>query len=267
MGKFSFWSLALLSVQALLARAEDADNSGGGTEEQSQIPGLSVSVSASFPSSEIFGVKLVNGHPTEALLSFVNEEPDEVTVSLIGGSLWSDIPGEPTQNVRNLTTTQYQVNIPAGGKESLPYAFATEMHPQDLRLHIAAIVGNKDGVFFTLPAYNGTVSIVEPDTSIFDPQIIFLYVFLLSCSVGVMYTFYNLWIAPYFPQKRKATKGGDRTKKSSSETKAVDASEQGAGSGSDGPSAAKTFDTEWIPAHHINRPEARKVKGKARNRA
>lgn len=134
-------------------------------------PKLDVKVSTSFPSSEIFGIKLVNGHPTQALLSITNDEPEPVTVVFVGGSLWiSEIGEKGPRIVRNLTTTRYNVEIPAGVKESISYSFTTELLPQDLKLNLAAVVTDAEGTSFTLQAFNETVSIVEPDTSIFDPQ-------------------------------------------------------------------------------------------------
>lgn len=128
-------------------------------------------MSTAFPASEIFGVKVVNGQSTEAQVTFSNEESEPVLVNLIGGSLWSlDTPDQPGQIVRNLSTARYNLPIPAGEKDSLTFKFSTEMHPQDLRLHIAAAVSNNAGSLFTLSAYNETISVVEPDTSIFDPQ-------------------------------------------------------------------------------------------------
>ncbi len=128
-------------------------------------------VSTSFPSSEIFGIKLVNGHPTQALLSFTNEETEPVSVAFIGGSLWSSpYSNMGAQIVRNLTTTRYNVEIPAGQSDSISYSFATELQPQDLMLNLAAVVTDTEGTPYTLQAFNETVSIVEPDTSIFDPQ-------------------------------------------------------------------------------------------------
>ena len=124
-----------------------------------------------FPSAtEIFGVKLVNGHPTEAIISFTNNEASPISVNFVGGSLWTLDP-EKSVNVRNLSTTSYGLGLDAGQAESLSYSFATEMHPQDLRLLLTSIVSSEDGKYiFPLTAYNGTVSIVEPETSIFDPQ-------------------------------------------------------------------------------------------------
>lgn len=124
-----------------------------------------------FPSSEIFGIKLVNGHTTQALLSFANGEPEAVGVNFIGGNLWTVPPaGQRPQVLRNLTTTRYSVEIPAGQSESVSYNFATELHPQDLNLNLAAVVTDSEGNPYTLQAFNETVSVVEADTSIFDPQ-------------------------------------------------------------------------------------------------
>ncbi|OJD13140.1 hypothetical protein AJ78_06363 [Emergomyces pasteurianus Ep9510] len=267
MGKLALLSFALLSLQALLVYGADSQ-AAKPASGNAKLPTLAVSVSATFPNSEVFGVKLVNGNPTQALVSISNEEPEPVTLKFIGGSLWTvDPKGEAVQNVRNLTASRYNIAIPAGEEHSLGYAFVTEMHPQDLKLHLAAVVSNSKGVPFTLQAYNGTVSIVEPESSIFDPKVLFLYFFLLSAFVGTVYFFYTIWIAPYFPQKRK---GGDRPKKSSGQSKS-ETSEQASVSGTEatGVTSGKTYDTEWIPAHHIHRPEARKVKsgGRAKPKA
>jgi hypothetical protein len=82
---------------------------------------------------------------------------------------------------------------------------------------------------------------------------IFLYFFLLACFVGVVYFFYNVWIAPYFPQKHKGGKSGEKKTPAKREI-AEDTPSPAVAS-------ATTYNADWIPAHHINRPEARKVKG------
>lgn len=102
------------------------------------------------------------------MIAFTNEEPNPVTVNFVGGSLWS--LQEPSQAVRNLTATRYGIEVPAGQRESISYSFATEMHPQDVRLNLAAILSDSEGKFYNVQAFNGTVSVVEPETSIFDPQ-------------------------------------------------------------------------------------------------
>lgn len=128
-----------------------------------------MSAQASFPDAEIFGVKLVNGHSTRALVSFTNEQSTPVTVNFISGAL-STVGEEQSTIIRNLTTTRYGVEIPAGQKEELSYNFVNEMHPQEVRLTLSSVVSDSEGRFYNVPTHNGTVSIVEPETSIFDPH-------------------------------------------------------------------------------------------------
>lgn len=144
-------------------------------EEVPTTPNLAVSVSALFPQAEVFGIKLVNGHATQALLSFENKEPKPVTVAVVGSALSTlqELPaGSPEYAgvVRNLTQTRYGLEIPSGQKASLPYTFATDMNPQDLRLRIVAVLQGADGNVYQIQAFNETVSIVEPATSLLDPQ-------------------------------------------------------------------------------------------------
>jgi hypothetical protein len=89
-------------------------------------------------------------------------------VKFIGGNL--RIPGDEGSVVRNLTTTSYGVKVPAGQKKTLPFSFMTEMHPQDLKLSLVSILSNSKDQYFTIPAFDGIVSVVEAETSVFDPQ-------------------------------------------------------------------------------------------------
>lgn len=139
------------------------------TEEEPQTPNLNVKVSVSFPQLEIFGVKLVNGLATEARLSINNDEPTPIGVSIVGGSLLQEVNGE-SHIVRNLTAQRYSIEIPAGAEETVPYTFTTELHPQDLRLELIAVLKDSKNSFYTVPVYNETVSVVEAPTSFFDPQ-------------------------------------------------------------------------------------------------
>ncbi|KAJ5457989.1 Translocon-associated protein (TRAP)alpha subunit [Penicillium sp. IBT 31633x] len=257
MTRFGFLSLALLSLQAFVGTgfAADAEN------VEAEVPAPAVSVQASFPASEIFGIKLVNGHPTQALIAVSNDEPNPITVNFVGGSLRNI--DDQTKVVRNLTATRYAIEVPAGQKETISYSFATEMHPQDLQMTLSAIISDSEGRLFPIVAHNGTVSIVEADTSIFDPQIIFLYLFLLACVSGTGYFFYTVWVAPYFPQKRKSGKPSEkRTQSKRVETQVTEETSSGAAA-----SSATTYNADWIPSHHINRPEARKVKSRSKARA
>ncbi|KAL8671900.1 MAG: hypothetical protein Q9168_003611 [Polycauliona sp. 1 TL-2023] len=267
MGFLRFFAFALLAVGTIAKDSADEEI------DKPQSPNLAVKVSTSFPSSEIFGIKLVNGQATQAVLSVSNDEPEPVTVVFVGGSLWtSDFTSPSPQGpriVRNLTTTRYDMEIPAGQSESINYKFATELQPQELKLNLAVVLTTGGGTPVTVQAFNETVAIVEPDTSIFDPQIIFLYLFLLAIFGGTCYFIYSTWISTLFPQKRRSGGGGkdaSRARKSTSGSKSVDPSDQVSVLGGDGPaiaSGAKAYDESWIPAGHLQRPDARRVKSGA----
>ncbi|KAL8726622.1 MAG: hypothetical protein Q9181_005971 [Wetmoreana brouardii] len=228
-----FASFALLALRAL------AEEPAEEVKQPSQTPNLAIKISTSFPASEIFGIKLINGQPTHAVLSISNEEPDPISVVFIGGSLWTSDYTSPSprgpQIVRNLTTTKYDVEIPAGEKESIDYNFATELQPQELLLNLAVVVTDHEGSPYTLQAFNETVAVVEPDTSIFDPQIIFLYLFLLALFIGTCYFIYSTWISTLFPQKKRGGKDASRARASTRGAKKVDPADQVGVVGADGP--------------------------------
>jgi hypothetical protein len=73
-----------------------------------------------------------------------------------------------------------------------------------------------------------------------------------------VYFFYTIWIVPYFPQlKRKSPARRQGASKKGPADEGVPAV------GADGPAVAtgaKAYNEEWIPAHHMQRPEARRVK-------
>ncbi|KAK3066359.1 hypothetical protein LTS18_001787, partial [Coniosporium uncinatum] len=226
-----FGQLDVESIEELTD--EDVDNAAP------QTPNLAVTVSASFPNSEVFGVKLVNGHPTRATFSFSNDEPGPVVVRYIGGHLaTAEGPAGPSQVMRNLTATQYNIEIPAGEKETIQYSFVNEMHPQDVRLSLMAVLvageAEKQAIY-TMQVYNETVSVVEAPMSFFDPQIIFLYLFLVAIFGGTCYFIYKTWITTLFPQKRRGGKGGERAKASSQGSKKVNPADQVSVVGEDGP--------------------------------
>ncbi|KAG4420581.1 hypothetical protein IFR04_006288 [Cadophora malorum] len=268
-----------LSVFALLALRAASVFAADAVEKEAEAapttPNLALSVSASFPNSEVFGVKLINGHATKAVLDFTNSEPDPVTISLIGGFLSTlqplPVDAPPSAAViRNLTATRYDVLVPAGEKATLPYTFVNDLNPVELRLNLVAVVSSKAGNVYQVQAYNETVTVVEPATSIFDPQIIFLYLFLLAGFLGTLYFVYKTWIETLFPQTKRGGKGGERAKRSSGGSKkAVPVEEQVSVIGADGPAvttgaeAQKAYDESWIPEHHLNRPTAKRVKSGA----
>lgn len=96
-------------------------------------------------------------------------------VAVIGGALSTlqplpDGTHPSAAIVRNLTSTRYDVEIPAGETQALPYTFTTDLHPQDLRLNLIAVIASQNGAVYQIQAFNETIAVVEAATSIFDPQ-------------------------------------------------------------------------------------------------
>lgn len=135
-----------------------------------------MSVIASFPSgSNEIGYTIFNGHKTKALLEFTNSEAEPIIVSSVKGTL-SSLESSPTEkppfngSPRNLTAARFNLAIQSGEKQSLAYTFTTDLHPQDLRMNIIATISNQNGTSYYVQAFNETVTIVDPEASIFDPQ-------------------------------------------------------------------------------------------------
>ncbi|SMR46751.1 unnamed protein product [Zymoseptoria tritici ST99CH_1E4] len=238
---------------------------------------LDVSISVSFPDAEIFGVKLVNGRPTRALLSVVNNEDVAVKPLIVTGALKTAAGEGEGVVVRNLTAARFGNEVPPKGKEVLTYAFSTIMQPRDVTLEMKVLV-QRGGRVFTVKAFEEGVSVVEAPVSIFDPQIIFLYLFLLAALGGVSYFIYTTYVASLFPAKPKRRSGGkdgSRAQRSSGGSKAVDSADAVDVVGADGPAVAsgsalggKGYDESWIPAGHLQRPQAKRVgSGRPKSRA
>ncbi|KAL7625775.1 Increased recombination centers protein 22 [Parahypoxylon ruwenzoriense] len=259
--RYSVLAALALRVASVFAQAEAespiADDAGSPPEVE-----LNAEVVATFPDSDIFGVKLVNGRPTKAVIDVTNNEDEPIQVAFLGGQLLNPKDLSPDVDftkavVRNLTTVRYEASIPAGEKQSLPYSFVLDMQPQDLRLQLVAVVTNSANQIFQVGVYDQTVSVVEAPTSIFDPQIIFLYLFLSAAFAGTCYFVYKTYIEALFPQTKRGPKGPKKGKTAAAEKEPLSGGE---GSST---SADKGYDESWIPSDHLNRPTARRVKGSA----
>lgn len=107
------------------------------------------------------------------------------------------------------------------------------------------IVSTETGDLVTVSAFNQTVSVVEPATSAFDPQMLFLYLLLAAGSLGAAYAIYNTWVASVTPQRKR----GPRTPRVQREVVKETVTTTSSGS---------VFDESWIPEHHLRKPATAK---------
>ncbi|KAI4601773.1 hypothetical protein KJ359_010637 [Pestalotiopsis sp. 9143b] len=255
---FKYSALAALALRVASVFAQDSPlDADAGSPENS--PELKADISASFPEADIFGVKLVNGRPTKAVIEIANHEDEPIQFAFIGGSLHTLQPlpedAHPSVGiVRNLSTVRYDAIIPAGETQSLPYSFVLDMNPQDLRLNLGAVVSTQGGNIFQVGVTDQKVSIVEAPTSIFDPQIIFLYLVLGAAFAGTSYFVYKTYIEAFFPQAKKP--------RAPKKAKVVESEPLSSG-GEGVATGAEKYDESWIPQDHVNRPVAKRVKSGA----
>ncbi|OAR01006.1 hypothetical protein LLEC1_02177, partial [Akanthomyces lecanii] len=227
--------------------------------EAAAAPQLNAQITATFPDADLIGLRLVNGKPTRAVVEVTNNDDGPIQVAFVSGTLSSDKPlpdDAPLYQsiVHNLTASQYNLPVAAGESKQVPYAFALDMQPQDVRVQLMAVVTDSKGGVFPITAYNGTASIVEAPTSFLDPQIIFLYLVLSAAFAGTLYFVYKTWIEALFPPAKKAPRTPKKAKK-------IDA--DAALSGSESTAAAtgsSKYDEQWIPDHHIARPAGKRSK-------
>ncbi|KAH6649131.1 hypothetical protein BKA67DRAFT_381871 [Truncatella angustata] len=262
--QYSVLAALALRVVSVFAQ-EDPSPLDEGAGSPGNSPELNADIIASFPDADIFGVKLVNGRPTKAVIEIANHEAEPIQFAFIGGSLntLQPVPADvhPSSSiVRNLTTVRYDAIIPAGETQSLPYSFVLDMNPQELQLLLGAVVTSQAGNIFQVTVANQTVSIVEAPTSIFDPQIIssiFLYLVLGAAFAGTSYFVYKTYIEAFFPGQPKKTRAPKGKQAKLIEKEPLSGGE-GTATGAD-----SGFDASWIPQDHINRPTAKRVKSGA----
>lgn len=91
-------------------------------------------------------------------------------------------------------------------------------------------------------AFNSTVSVVEPATSWFDPQVIFMYLIVAGALIGGAYLAFTLYFAP----QQKTRKGSRKNAKAAPAVVEGVVSDSGKG----------VYDEDWIPAQHKKRTPA-----------
>ncbi|CAG8651757.1 6329_t:CDS:2, partial [Cetraspora pellucida] len=178
--------------------------------------------------------QVVNGQKNTVKLIFDNKGTLNYTINLIGGALVNK--DNPNEIYRNLTAVKYSIKAPSMDHVEFPYYFYAEFPPQELDIILFVFFSDDDKRQFRGVGYNGTVTIVDPEHSLFDLQLIFLYVLLFGMVSGIGYMIFQAFF------------GGVKAKKSKKRP-VVKPEDVTTGTSS-------SYDENWIPEHHLKQPRA-----------
>ncbi|CAG8594595.1 5093_t:CDS:2, partial [Acaulospora colombiana] len=162
------------------------------------------------------------------------------TVKLIAGALVNK--DKPDEIFRNLTSSPYSALVPAMDHIDIKYTFYSEFPTQELGLVLFVFFTDEENNQFRGVGFNDTVTVVEPEQSLFDLQLLFLYVILSGIIFGIGYMIFQAFFGGTRPRK-----GRKRPPVSKPEDQAT-----GASSSSD-----LKYDESWIPEHNLRSPAAR----------
>ncbi|CAG8532197.1 3580_t:CDS:2 [Diversispora eburnea] len=174
---------------------------------------------------------VVNGQKNAVKFTFDNKGEESYTINLIGGALFNK--DNLDQIVQNISYARFATPVPAMDHVDISYNFYAEFKPQEYELVLYVLFVDKDKKQFKGVGFNETVTIVDPDQSIFDLQLIFLYLILSGFALGTGYMIFQAFFGG-----AKTRKGKKRPTKRS-----VDDPAAGISTSSD------KYDEAWIPDH------------------
>ncbi|KAI7868897.1 hypothetical protein BDF14DRAFT_442174 [Spinellus fusiger] len=123
---------------------------------------------------------IVNGQRNKINLDLSNKEDKVYSVLSVSGRV--TLADDHTKTVHNLSALHYEVTLPAQTRLSVPYTFYSEYTPGEhgLEVYLDLLDGKVRVV-----GYNGTITVIEPESSWFDPQLLFLYAILIAGAAGI----------------------------------------------------------------------------------
>ncbi|KAI8140605.1 hypothetical protein BJV82DRAFT_691589, partial [Fennellomyces sp. T-0311] len=139
-------------------------------------------VTADFPDNP-FGL-ITNGQRNKVVLTLANKDKADFSVLAVSGKV--TLPEQPDKILRNLTSLRYDLTVPVDGSVEIPYLFHSEFAPGEHALTVYIDVMG-DEKLLRVVGYNGIITVVDPETSWMDPQLIFLYIVLGAVGLGIAY--------------------------------------------------------------------------------
>ena len=219
-------------------------------EAHEEAPELNVITT--FPNNPFNIVK--NGQSTRVVFTFTQPRGVEraIAVNSLTGAFLDPArkDGERKRIMRNMTNRILHddplVQFTNGKPLQLPYDIHSEFKPQKLDIELRATVTDKSSLNkYNVLLYRGSVTVEEPPQSLWDLELLSVYLFLAGLVGAVAYYVYVSYIQPAL-HANLSTSSSKRKDK----TPAPVANKDG-----------KTYDESWIPEEAISqqhRPRARK---------
>lgn len=200
-------------------------------------------ITAHFPEENPFH-HVVNGEKNSLYLIVENKSESNTTIKAVAGSFHDP---ESQALVKNISSLSYGVLSMAGSKFSIPYTFHSELKPGDYKLQVWVDHSVEESTY-RVTAYDGVVTVVEPDISIFDLKMISTW--LISGILVVAGTYFA--VLSLFPSLSKPKR--KRTRAAEAEITAPVGTVKASGAG---------YQEEWIPDHHLKKTTSRRGQRKA----
>ena len=219
-------------------------------EAHEEAPELNVITT--FPNNPFNIVK--NGQSTRVVFTFTQPRGVEraIAVNSLTGAFLDPArkDGERKRIMRNMTNRILHddplVQFTNGKPLQLPYDIHSEFKPQKLDIELRATVTDKSSLNkYNVLLYRGSVTVEEPPQSLWDLELLSVYLFLAGLVGAVAYYVYLSYIQPAL-RVNLSTSSSKRKDK----VPAPVANKDG-----------KTYDESWIPEEAISqqqRPRARK---------
>jgi hypothetical protein len=174
------------------------------------------------------------------LLGFRNGRDRPVNVTFAAGSV--NAPGFFAQYVQNLTVLPLNMEVPPGTEVTLPYGFQASPQLAPVAYTVALTVFyTVDGAAHASTAFNGTVRLTEPPSSLFDSQSATMLALGLGAAVAA--------VAALAPGGGKGSKAKGSKAKAAAPKPALE----------QGTAAKAAADNEWLVGTSLWKGKAKKA--------
>ncbi|ORX98591.1 hypothetical protein K493DRAFT_313602 [Basidiobolus meristosporus CBS 931.73] len=174
-------------------------------------------------SADFSGV-VVNGEMNNMVISFANNGETELSVATVQGAFVH--PDNFEQVLRSLTPLKVNKKVAAGDIIEIPFKFYADFSPTELGLVVSVDFADKAKTTFNEVAHSAVVMLISTE-SIFDIQLLSVYLLLIAGVVGIGYMIKNTYFKPA-PKKRAAPQPVAPVK-----------------------DTEKKVDQSWVPEHHF----------------